>query len=77
MAEDIIYKKLNFKARRGMKETTHVINKIMNNYENLSSNEKQELEKLLEMNDQDLFDLIFKDNLSFKEKFPNIKRYTE
>tara|TARA_B100000073_G_scaffold296757_1_gene261578 strand:+ start:188 stop:421 length:234 start_codon:yes stop_codon:yes gene_type:complete len=77
MAEDIIYKKLNFKARRGMKETTHVINKIMNNYENLSSNEKQELEKLLDMNDQDLFDLIFKDNLSFKEKFPNIKRYTE
>ncbi len=60
-----------------MKETTHVINKIMNNYENLSSNEKQELEKLLDMNDQDLFDLIFKDNLSFKEKFPNIKRYTE
>jgi len=49
----------------------------MNNYENLSSNEKQELEKLLDMNDQDLFDLIFKDNLSFKEKFPNIKRYTE
>tara|TARA_B100000287_G_scaffold251105_1_gene235962 strand:+ start:121 stop:354 length:234 start_codon:yes stop_codon:yes gene_type:complete len=77
MAEDIIYKKLNFKARRGMKETTHVINRIMSNYENLSSNEKQELEKLLDMNDQDLFDLIFKDNLSFKEKFPNIKRYTE
>ena len=77
MAEDIIYKKLNFKARRGMKETTHVINRIMNNYENLSSNEKQELEKLLDMNDQDLFDLIFKDNLSFKEKFPNIKRYIE
>ena len=32
---------------------------------------------LLDMNDQDLFDLIFKDNLNFKKKFPNIKRYVE
>ncbi len=77
MKEDIIYKKLNFKARRGMKETTHVVNKIMNNYKNLSLSEKEELEELLDMNDQDLFDLIFKDNLNFKKKFPNIKRYVE
>ena len=42
------------------RETTHVINRIMKNYENLSSDEKQELEKLLDMNDQDLFDLILK-----------------
>ena len=49
----------------------------MNNYKSLSLNEKEELEKLLDMNDQDLFDLIFKDNLNFKKKFPNIKRYVE
>ena len=60
-----------------MKETTHVINKIMNNYKSLSLSEKEELEELLDMNDQDLFDLIFKVNLNFKKKFPNIKRYVE
>jgi len=60
-----------------MKETTHVINKIMNNYKSLSLSEKEELEELLDMNDQDLFDLIFKDNLNFKKKFPNIKRYAK
>ena len=60
-----------------MKETTQVVNKIMNNYKSLSLNEKEELEKLLDMNDQDLFDLIFKDNLNFKKKFTNIKRYVE
>ena len=60
-----------------MKETTHVVNKIMNNYKSLSLSEKEELEELLDMNDQDLFDLIFKDNLNFKKKFTNIKRYVE
>tara|TARA_B100000214_G_C23924516_1_gene607670 strand:- start:442 stop:675 length:234 start_codon:yes stop_codon:yes gene_type:complete len=77
MEEDIIYKKLNFKARRGMKETTHVMKKIISNYKQLSLNEIEELETLLEMSDQDLFDLIFKDYLNFEKKFPNIKRYVK
>ena len=77
MTEDIIYKKLNFKARRGMKETTHVMKKIISNYKQLSLNEIEELETLLEMSDQDLFDLIFKDYLNFEKKFPNIKRYVK
>ena len=59
-----------------MKETTQVINNIMSDYKNLSLKEIAELEELLEMNDQEMFDLIFKDNLKFpKKKFPNIKRY--
>ena len=77
MEEDIIYKKLNFKARRGMKETTHVMKKIISNYKQLSLNEIEEVETLLEMSDQDLFDLIFKDYLNFEKKFPNIKRYVK
>tara|TARA_A100001388_G_C28764450_1_gene499851 strand:+ start:1283 stop:1516 length:234 start_codon:yes stop_codon:yes gene_type:complete len=77
MDDDIIYKKLNFKARRGMKETTQVINNIMSDYKNLSLKEIAELEELLEMNDQEMFDLIFKDNLRFQRKFPNIKRYAK
>ncbi|MAI03045.1 MAG: hypothetical protein CMQ75_00760 [Gammaproteobacteria bacterium] len=77
MTEDIIYKKLNFKARRGMKETTYIANKIINDYERLSSNEIKELEELLDLNDQEMFDLIFKDNLNFEKRFPNIKRYVK
>ena len=77
MDDDIIYKKLNFKARRGMKETTQVINNIMSDYKKLSLKEIAELEELLEMNDQEMFDLIFKDNLRFQRKFPNIKRYAK
>ena len=77
MTEDIIYKKLNFKARRGMKETTFIANKIIDDYEKLSSNEKKELEELLDLNDQEMFDLIFKDNLNFEKRFPNIKRYVK
>jgi len=77
MTEDIIYKKLNFKARRGMKETTYIANKIIDDYEKLSSNEKKELEELLNLNDQEMFDLIFKDNLNFEKRFPNIKRYVK
>ena len=60
-----------------MKETTHIINKIMNDYERLSLNEIRELEELLDLNDQEMFDLIFKDNLNFKKRFPNIKRYVK
>ncbi len=60
-----------------MKETTHIVNKIINDYERLSSNEIRELEELLDMNDQEMFDLIFKDNLNFEKRFPNIKRYVK
>ncbi len=60
-----------------MKETTQIINKIMSDYKNLSLKEIAELEELLDMNDQEMFDLIFKDNLRFQKKFPNIKRYAK
>jgi succinate dehydrogenase flavin-adding protein (antitoxin of CptAB toxin-antitoxin module) len=49
----------------------------MSDYKNLSLKEIAELEELLEMNDQEMFDLIFKDNLRFQRKFPNIKRYAK
>ena len=48
-----------------MKETTQIINKILCNYKNLSVDEKNELEELLDLNDQDLFDILFKDTLKF------------
>ncbi len=60
-----------------MKETTFIANKIIDDYEKLSSNEKKELEELLDLNDQEMFDLIFKDNLNFEKRFPNIKRYVK
>ena len=60
-----------------MKETTHIVNKIINDYERLSLNEIRELEELLDLNDQEMFDLIFKDYLNFEKRFPNIKRYVK
>ena len=36
-----------------MKETTQIINKILCDYKNLSVDEKNELEELLDLNDQE------------------------
>ena len=41
----------------------------------MNSDEKSELIELLEMNDQDLFDLIFKQKEEFISKFPNLKKF--
>ena len=60
MNDELLIKKLNFKSRRGMKETTFIVKKFLKNFNDMNSDEKSELIELLEMNDQDLFDLIFK-----------------
>ena len=43
-----------------MKETTFVVKNFLKNFSKMNKDEKSELIELLEMNDQDLFDLIFK-----------------
>ena len=60
MDNELLIKKLNFKSRRGMKETTFVVKNFLKNFSKMNKDEKSELIELLEMNDQDLFDLIFK-----------------
>ena len=75
MNDELLIKKLNFKSRRGMKETTFVVKKFLKNFKEMNPDEKSELIELLEMNDQDLFDLIFKHKGAFVSKFPNLKKF--
>ena len=58
-----------------MKETTFVVKNFLKNFSKMNKDEKSELIELLEMNDQDLFDLIFKKKKLFVSKFPNLKKF--
>ena len=75
MNDELLIKKLNFKSRRGMKETTFVVKNFLENFDGMNSEEKSELLDLLELNDQDLFDLIFKEKEVFILKYPNLKKF--
>tara|TARA_B100000965_G_C18884040_1_gene453177 strand:- start:116 stop:352 length:237 start_codon:yes stop_codon:yes gene_type:complete len=73
MDDNLLLKKLNFKSRRGMKETTFVVKKLILDFEDMDNMQKEELHELLELNDQELFDLVFKNKKLFSEKFPKLK----
>ena len=75
MENDLTFKKLNFKARRGMKETTEILKRIFADYQTLSKVQKEELEDLLNLNDQEIFDLIFKQRDAFENKFSSLKNF--
>ena len=75
MKSDLTFKKLNFKARRGMKETTEILKRIFAEYQTLSKVQKEELEDLLNLNDQEIFDLIFKQRDAFENKFSSLKNF--
>lgn len=75
MENDLTLKKLNFKARRGMKETTEILKRIFAEYKTLSKVQKEELEDLLNLNDQEIFDLIFKQRDAFENKFSSLKNF--
>ena len=77
MNNDLLLKKLNFKSRRGMKETTFVVKKLIAGFKDMDANQKDELNKMLDLNDQELFDLIFKNKKLFSEKFPKLKKFAK
>ena len=52
-----------------MKETTFVVKNFLKNFSKMNKDEKSELIELLEMNDQDLFDLIFKKKNYLSQNF--------
>lgn len=56
-----------------MKETTFVVKKLIVDFEDMDNMQKEELHELLELNDQELFDLVFKNKRLFSEKFPKLK----
>jgi|TARA_B100000925_G_scaffold270656_1_gene233315 succinate dehydrogenase flavin-adding protein (antitoxin of CptAB toxin-antitoxin module) len=75
MSDDLLFKKLNFKSRRGMKETTFIVKKFIDGFSSMNKQQKDELWLLLELNDQELFDLIFKKKDQFAERFPHLKNF--
>lgn len=58
-----------------MKETTFVVKKLIAGFKDMDANQKDELNKLLDLNDQELFDLIFKNKKLFSKKFPKLKKF--
>ena len=58
-----------------MKETTFIVKNFLKNFDGMNSEEKSELLDLLELNDQDLFDLIFKQKEAFILKYPSLKKF--
>ena len=58
-----------------MKETTEILKRIFAEYQTLSKVQKEELEDLLNMNDQEIFDLIFKQRDAFENKFSSLKNF--
>ena len=74
MNELLLIKKLNFKSRRGMKETTEIIKKFLLSYERLNIEQKNELSELIELDDQKIFDLFFIKKNEFELKYPNLKK---
>ena len=58
-----------------MKETTEILKRIFVEYQALSKVQKEELENLLNLNDQEIFDLIFKKRDVFENKFSSLKNF--
>ena len=58
-----------------MKETTEILKRIFAEYQTLSRVQKEELEDLLNINDQEIFDLIFKQRDAFENKFSSLKNF--
>ncbi|GIR08923.1 MAG: hypothetical protein CM15mP19_07190 [Gammaproteobacteria bacterium] len=58
-----------------MKETTEILKRIFAEYQTLSRVQKEELEDLLNLNDQEIFDLIFKQRDAFENKFSSLKNF--
>ncbi len=58
-----------------MKETTFIVKKFIDGFSSMNKQQKDELWLLLELNDQELFDLIFKKKDQFAERFPHLKNF--
>jgi len=58
-----------------MKETTFIVKKFIDGFSSMNKQQKDELWVLLELNDQELFDLIFKKKDQFAERFPHLKNF--
>lgn len=58
-----------------MKETSEILDKLFNSIDKFTDNELNQLEWLLNLDDQSLFDLFFKEKEKFDEDFHHLKKY--
>ena len=56
-----------------MKETTFVVKKLIVGFNSMDTRQKEELAELLDLNDQELFDLVFKNKKLFSDRFPKLE----
>ncbi len=58
-----------------MKETSEILGKLLDSINAFTDNELNQLECLLNLDDQYLFDLFFKEKEKFDEEFHHLKKY--
>lgn len=58
-----------------MKETSEILGKLLDSINAFTDNELNQLECLLNLDDQYLFDLFFKQKDKFDEEFYDLKKY--
>jgi|TARA_B100002019_G_C21096207_1_gene511162 succinate dehydrogenase flavin-adding protein (antitoxin of CptAB toxin-antitoxin module) len=75
MEKSLLIKQLNFKARRGMKETSRVVRNLLDQIEDMSDEDLLELKKFIDLDDQKMFDYIFKHRKIFFKDFSKLKKY--
>lgn len=75
MDKELLIKKLHFKSRRGFKETSDIIKNFLKNIYDMDLKALNELEKLLNLDEQEIYDLLILDKDRFKEDFPNLKYF--
>ncbi|MAL52979.1 MAG: hypothetical protein CMQ68_02575 [Gammaproteobacteria bacterium] len=75
MEKSLLVKQLNFKARRGMKETSRIVRNLLDQIEDMSDEDLLELKKFIDLDDQKMFDYIFKHREIFFKDFSKLKKY--
>ena len=75
MEKSLLVKQLNFKARRGMKETSRIVRNLLDQIEDMSDEDLLELKKFIDLDDQKMFDYIFKNREIFFKDFSKLKKY--
>ena len=72
MEKSLLVKQLNFKARRGMKETSRIVRNLLDQIEDMSDEDLLELKKFIDLDDQKMFDYIFKHRDIFFKDFSKL-----
>ena len=75
MDKALLIKQLNFKARRGMKETSRVVKSFIDQIDDMNAEDLLELKKFIDLDDQKMFDYIFKQREIFFNDFSKLKKY--